>query len=63
MDQETEKEVKARWAGQDGEYQRWLRAFQDIGFKLHPGITIKENLINYGRWWKANADRFEMKAD
>lgn len=62
MEQESEVEMKARHAGQDCEYRRWLDAFHGLGFRLHPGLPIVDNLIEFGRWWKANADRFERKS-
>lgn len=34
------------------ELDRWTNALRELGFTVHPGISVPENLVNFAEWWK-----------
>lgn len=33
------------------ERQRWIEALKELGFTVHPGVSVKENLSDFANWW------------
>ena len=31
--------------------ERWSSAMKEFGFNASPGLSVKENLYDFGEWW------------
>lgn len=36
----------------EAELNRWIHALKDLGFTVHPGVSVPENLVDFAEWWK-----------
>jgi hypothetical protein len=36
----------------NAELSRWANALKELGFTVHPGLSVPENLVNFAEWWK-----------